>query len=187
MITFFSSYSVPQLQGIEVNAVVIENLFHPHMRKRLVCQKSVMSSQRRKGKVCRGSVLAGSWAVYRWLQEQKHPPWVPCHTAVLWCDFTSILVNFEFGASCPVLLLDGTIHQMDSVVVLVLQCVRREDSTSDCLRSLGFLQFLVRVVSGGYLFVTKASVGLSWPVFFGWPRLHLTIIHASEENCKTDN
>lgn len=114
----------------------------PHVGRRLVCQKSVMSSQRRKGKVCCGSVLAGSWAVYRWFQDQKHLPQVCCHTAVLWCDFISIHVNFEFGASCPVLLLDSTIHQMDLVVVSVLQCVRREDSTSGSLRCLEFLQFL---------------------------------------------
>lgn len=57
---FFSFYSVPQLQGIEVNAVVIENLFCPHVWKRLVCQKSVMSSRRRKGKISHGSVVAGS-------------------------------------------------------------------------------------------------------------------------------
>ena len=99
---------------------------------------------RRKGKVCRGSVLAGSWPVYRWLQEQKHPPWVPCHTAVLWRDAPSILVSLELGASCPVLLLDNTICQTDSVVAAVLRRARREESASACSYSLGFLWFLGR-------------------------------------------
>lgn len=136
---FFSSYSVRQLQGVEVNAVVIENPLGLRVRKRFVCQKSVMSSRRRKGKVCCGSVLAGFWAVYQWLREQKHPLRVPYGTAVLWRDFTGILVDFEFGASCPVLLL----------MVPSVRWTRwwfwfssvQQDSTSGCLSCLEFLQF----------------------------------------------
>lgn len=97
MITKNDSLSVPiqPLSFKVLNTVVTETPFCPHVWKRLLCQQSVMSSQKRKG--MERFTVAACW--------QKHPPRVPCYTAILWHGFTCILVNAESGASCPVLLL----------------------------------------------------------------------------------
>lgn len=157
----------------------------PHVGRRLVCQKSVMSSQRRKGKVCCGSVLAGSWAVYRWFQDQKHLPQVCCHTAVLWCDFISIHVNFEFGASCPVLLLDSPSDGLGGCFCSTVCEERGLDFWLLALSWISSVSWSERLVMGTSSWLRLL---LAYPdqCFSGRPRWHLTIIHVSE-NCKTDN
>lgn len=94
-------------------------------------------TEQKKG--CPGSVSAGSQMVYLWLQEQNHPLWVPCHTAVLqyphefwiWCTLLS-LVAWWYHPSDGLGCCFGSPVQGERTRILV------------ACASLNFFYFLVR-------------------------------------------